>query len=143
MKRDHRKWVWQSGLATAIGLLLITSIARATWDPNAYRDESTLEVLTVGPDEGDHWSTLWLVVIDNAVYLRLGTRAAERFKQNTTAPLVSVRIAGNEFTKVRAEPAPDQAAAVAAAMAGKYWTDVFVRHFDHPLTVRLVPQASP
>jgi hypothetical protein len=32
--------------------------------------------------------------------------------------------------------------AVAQAMADKYWSDVFVRFFSHPLTLRLVPPAS-
>jgi len=35
------------------------------------------------------------------------------------------------------------AAAVAAAMREKYWSDVLVRHFDHPLTMRLTPEAPP
>ena len=28
---------------------------------------------------------------------------------------------------------------VAAAMADKYWSDIFVRFFAHPLTLRLKP----
>jgi hypothetical protein len=32
------------------------------------------------------------------------------------------------------------AGAVATAMADKYWSDVIVRHFDHPLTMRLTPE---
>ena len=28
---------------------------------------------------------------------------------------------------------------VAAAMADKYWSDIFIRWFPHPLTLRLVP----
>jgi len=29
---------------------------------------------------------------------------------------------------------------VAHAMADKYWSDVLVRHMDHPLTMRLAPE---
>ena len=29
---------------------------------------------------------------------------------------------------------------VAAAMGDKYWSDVFVRFFSHPLTLRLAPE---
>ncbi len=25
------------------------------WDPNAFRDESTLQIMTIGPEEGEHW----------------------------------------------------------------------------------------
>ena len=51
-------------------------------------------------------------------------RAATRFEKNTTAPFVKVRIAGREFDHVRAEPAPEVAERVAAAMAAKYWSDL-------------------
>ena len=29
---------------------------------------------------------------------------------------------------------------VGKAMGEKYWSDVFVRHFSHPLTMRLTPE---
>jgi hypothetical protein len=73
------------------------------------------------------------------VYIRLGSRAAGRMESNVIKPIVKVRIAGQVFDHVTAEPAPAAAAAVAAAMHDKYWSDVFVRYFDHPLTMRLVP----
>jgi hypothetical protein len=114
--------------------------ALAAWDPQAFSKETTLEFLTVGPDEGPHWSTVWLVVIDSQVYIRLGSRAAERMTKNTTAPIVKVRIAGQEFDRVKAEAAPDMVAPVAKAMGDKYWSDVFVHHFNHPLTMRLTPE---
>jgi hypothetical protein len=53
---------------------------------------------------------------------------------------VAVRIAGEEFDDVRVENAPEMADRVAAELAEKYWTDVLVRFFPHPLTVRLVPK---
>jgi hypothetical protein len=120
--------------------LFVTPSARAEWKPEAYRDLSTLEFMTVGPEEGEHWSTVWLVVIDGQVYIRLGTRAAERMQQNTKTPIVKLRIGGEEFERVRAETAPDMVEPVANAMGDKYWSDFFVHYFNHPLTMRLTPE---
>jgi hypothetical protein len=123
-----------------VSFLLLASPALAAWDPQAFNKETTLEFLTIGPEEGEHWSTVWLVVIDDQVYIRLGNRAAERMNKNTTKPDVRLRIAGQQFDRVKAEPAPDMAAAVATAMGDKYWSDVLIRHFNHPLTMRLTPE---
>lgn len=113
-----------------------------TWDPAAFRELDTLEFLTVGPEEGKHWSTVWLVVLDDQVYVRLGTRAAGRMQQNTTTPLVAVRIGGREYEHVRTEEAKLMVERVAAAMAEKYTTDILVHYTNHPLTMRLVPEPS-
>jgi hypothetical protein len=109
----------------------------STWDPVTLAKESTLEFLTVGPEEGAHWSKVWVVQIGGQLYLRLGTRSAARFEKNATAPFVRVRIAGLEFDHVRAESAPEMAERVAAAMAAKYWGDLVMRLASHPLTIRL------
>ncbi len=123
-----------------LGLVLLSvSTVRAQWTPDSYANEQTLELLTVGPKEGEHWFKVWLVVLDGDIYVRLGSRAAKRIEANSTAPLVRVRIAGQEFARVLAEPAPQMATRVAEAMAEKYWSDLFVRHLDHPLTMRLRP----
>jgi hypothetical protein len=127
----------------SISLILAASAARsadAAWNPAAFGDVDTLEVLTVGPEEGEHWSKLWLVVVDGQVYIRLGSRAAGRLEQNTTAPIVKVRIAGEEFDRVRAESVPDLVDRVAQAMNEKYTSDFLVRFFPHPLTMRLTPE---
>jgi hypothetical protein len=110
-----------------------------TWDANAFRDLDTLDFLTVRPNEGEHWSRVWLVVVDGVVYIRLGSRAADRMQGHSGAPFVKVRIAGHEFDRVRAEPAPEKVTEVAAAIADKYWSDAFIRFIPHPLTMRLVP----
>ena len=85
---------------------------------------------------------MWLVVIDNQVYIRLGSRAAGRMEANTTKPIVKVKIAGQTFDRVKAESVPDMAEAVAKAMGDKYTSDIFVRYFNHPLTMRLTPAPS-
>ncbi|MFN8640573.1 MAG: hypothetical protein U0802_02505 [Candidatus Binatia bacterium] len=120
-------------------LALAAAVARADWNPQAFSGEQTLEFLTV--ENGDqHWSTVWLVVIDGQVYIRLGSRAAGRMEGNATKPYVQIRIAGQTFPKVKAESVPDMAGPVAKAMADKYWSDVFVRYFSHPLTMRLTAE---
>jgi len=129
----------RAALVVSALALVATVPALAAWDPQAFTKEQTLEFLTVEPGGGEHWSTVWLVVIDGQLYTRLGGRAAGRIEANTTKPLVKLRIAGQEFANVTAEATPDQAAAVAAALHEKYWSDVFVQYFNHPLTMRLVP----
>jgi hypothetical protein len=126
-----------------IALALAASLPglAATWDPQAFSKEDTLEFLTVGPEEGEHWSTVWLAVIDDQLYVRLGSRAAERMQKNTTAPYVKVRIAGQQFDRIKADPVPDMVEPVAKAMAEKYTSDVLIKYFNHPLTMRLTPES--
>jgi hypothetical protein len=128
-----------------VGSVAVAGGQIASWDPPTLAREDTLEFLTVGPDEGAHWSRVWVVAVDDKLYVRLGPRAAARFERNTTAPFVKMRIAGQEFDNVRGEPAPEMAERVAAAMAAKYWSDLVVRFMNHPLTLRLVlqPIATP
>ena len=115
------------------------------WNPNAFQDQSTLEIMTVGAKEGEHWSRLWLVVIDGKLYVRLGDRSFERVQKNVASPYVQVKVAGRKFDRVRVEAAPDMAEKVAAAMADKYFLDVLVRHESHPMTARLAaePRSPP
>lgn len=128
-------------LSASFGLALLAARpADAAWNPEAYRDLSTLEFLTVGPEEGEHWSPVWLVVIDGQVYIRLGSRAADRMQRNTKASIVKVRVGGEEFERVRAEEAPDMVERVAEAMGEKYTSDLLIRFFPHPLTMRLTPE---
>jgi hypothetical protein len=144
MRRARVGWgALGRGLLAAALLIGVTGCARRVvvpqWDAKAFRELDTLEFRTVGPTEGPHWSTVWLVVLNDEVYVRLGSRASARMQENTTAPFVSVRIGGREYERVRAEEAADQASRVADAMAAKYWTDVLVRYVPHPLTMRLAP----
>ena len=126
--------------ALLLSTLLATPSAAAEWTPRAYAGASTIELRTVAAGEGEHWFPVWVVVIDDQVYVRLGPRAAGRIEKNQAAPYVGVRILGQQFERVRAVPAPDYAERVAKAMAAKYWSDLIVHHFSHPLTLRLVPE---
>jgi hypothetical protein len=137
-------------VASAVFLLMVIGAARAAntavpgWDPEAFsRDQSTLQIMTIDPEEGAHWSKLWLVAIDGQLYVRLGDRSYGRVQKNTTSPYVEVKVDDKEFDKVRLEPALDMKDKVAAAMADKYFMDILIRHEAHPMTARLVPEPTP
>src|SRR5271167_4116676 len=113
------------------------------WDPAVFRDASTIKIMTTEPDVGAHWSNLWVVVIDGQPYVRLGDRSYGRIQRNTTSPFVKLKVADQEFDKVKVEEMPDMKERVGAAMADKYWMDILIRHESHPMVARLVPEASP
>jgi hypothetical protein len=128
-------------VATATLLLARgTGAAEPRWTPGLWVDEDTIELRTTSPGEAPYWFKVWVAVVDDQLYARLGRRATERIERNTTAPEVAVRVAGQEFDHVRVENAPEMTERVAAELAEKYWSDVLVRYVPHPLTVRLVPK---
>jgi hypothetical protein len=141
--------------AASLGVLLfLLSIALITavsaddkavpgWDPAVFREASTVTVMTTEPDVGEHWSNLWVVVIDGQPYVRLGDRSYGRIQRNTTSPYVKLKVADQEFDRVKVVEMPDMKEKVAAAMADKYWMDVLIRHESHPMVARLVPEAAP
>jgi len=129
--------------ALAFSSVLSGAPAAAAWDVDAFRVANTLEFETLSQEGESHWSTVWVVVLDDQVYLRLGDRAANRLQTNATGPIVEIRLGDETFDRVRAEPAPEMTEAVARAMGEKYWTDLLIRYFPHPLTVRLVPPPPP
>lgn len=128
-------------MLVAVSWILSTPGLAATWAPDTFAKDDTLQLRTIAASEGEHWFKVWLVVIDGQLYVRLGTRAAERVQNNTTAPYLGVEVAGQRFDHVRGVPAPEYADRVAKAMADKYTSDIFVHLFSHPLTLRLVPEA--
>ena len=127
-------------LVSAVLLLAAVgaSPAGAAWTPAKWADVNTLELRTTRAAEGEHWFPVWLVVLDDQVYVRLGSRAAQRIKDNTTAPIVDLRIDGQQFS-VKGVDSPADSERVAQAMAKKYWSDVVIRYFNHPMTMKLVP----
>jgi len=128
-------------VATAIvtALLVGHPVRAADWTPQAWTNESTVELRTTDPGQEPHWFPVWLVVIDGQLYVRLGSRAAGRFDRNVSKPVIGVRIAGKTFEQVRGVQAPDMVEKVAAAMGQKYWSDLFVAYMSHPYTLRLEP----
>ena len=129
-------------IAATVALLVATSADAATWRPEAWAAENTVELRTQARGEEPHWFPVWVVVIDGQVYVRLGSRATERVESNVTKPMLGLRVGGEEFPAVRGVPAPEATEMVNAAMAGKYWSDLAVRLFSHPLTLRLVLDAG-
>ncbi|GIW42543.1 MAG: hypothetical protein KatS3mg076_3120 [Candidatus Binatia bacterium] len=129
-------------LAVIASVPFFASLAAAEprWNPEEFADESTIELRTITPAGEPHWFPVWVVVLDGEPYVRLGNRAARRIRENRTAPYVAVRVAGKVFERVRGVEAPEKAEAVAKAMGEKYWSDIVVRLFPHPLTLRLVPE---
>ena len=141
-------------IANVAVLSFVLSIALATtaraddkavpgWDPAVFRDASTIKIMTTEPDVGEHWSSLSVVVIDGQPYIRLGDRSYGRIQRNTTSPYVKLKVADQEFDRVKVVEMPDMKEKVAAAMADKYWMDVLIRHESHPMVARLVPEAAP
>src|SRR5262245_42070807 len=72
-------------------------------DGEAVTDASIREVLTVDQNAQEHWSKVWLVVMNGQLYLRLGTRGAARVEGNTNKPF-SIKIAEHRSDNVRVIP---------------------------------------
>ena len=138
--RRRQTWAWLVAALMVSGVCRLSAAWAAGWDPAAFASQDTLKLRTIGPEEGEYWFPVWLVVIDGQVYVRLGSKAAGRVERNTTAPYLGVEVAGQRFDHVRGVPAPDYAERVGKAMADKYPSDLIMRFFSHPLTMRLVPE---
>jgi predicted DNA-binding protein (MmcQ/YjbR family) len=129
-------------------LIAIVTMVRADsnsvpgWNPDAWASESTMQIMTTSPEGEEHWSTLWVVVIDHKLYARLGNRSYDRIQKNKTIPWVKLKIDDKQFDKVLLETAPEMVDPVAKAMAQKYWLDMLVRYEEHPLTARLIAQPT-
>jgi hypothetical protein len=139
LRAYHLKFV----AALAAILLIVTAQVYGAWTPDLFRNAKTLEFYTENAKGEGHWSTVWVVVIDDAPYLRLGSQAATRIDGNADAPYVKIRVGGQLFDRVVVQSAPEMADKVAAAMAKKYWTDMLIRHVPHELVVRLIPSTRP
>jgi hypothetical protein len=133
-------------LAATLGMLAVLAPAPAhaadEWTPAAWADENTVELRTTDPGTEPHWFPVWHVVLDDRLYVRLGSRAAGRFDRNATKPIVGVRIGGKTFERVRGVVEPEMTARIDDAMREKYWLqgDVIVRRIDHPYYMRLEPE---
>ncbi len=132
----------------SVWIAIALAAAAPQWNPAAFADQSTVEFLTVVPDEGEHWSTVWFVVIDGTVYFRLGPRAVARIERSSTAPRTQLRVSGKDVYPTRYEKAPEMAEKIAGAMYEKYWTDFLGEPFRKlgltapPVMLRLLPDAA-
>ena len=145
--RLHR--IANAAIFVAALFIALVTAARATdsavpgWDLSAFRDQSIIQIMTTEPDVGEHWSKLWVVVIDDQPYVRLGGRSYGRVQKNTTSPYVKLKVGDQEFDKVKLEEMPAMKDKVAAAMADKYFMDKLIRYENHPMVARLTPEAAP
>ncbi|HVN86407.1 MAG TPA: hypothetical protein VMW17_16355 [Candidatus Binatia bacterium] len=131
-------------LGIVLGGVAIARFAAAetpAWTPSDWTKEETLKLCTNDPGEGEYCFKVWLVVIDGDVYVRLGTKAADRMQKHGGGAVLPVEIGGHRFDRVRATEARDYVERVSQAMAAKYTSDIFVHYFSHPLTMRLRPEA--
>jgi hypothetical protein len=131
--------------AVAVATMVMTAgfVSAAEWDPARFAYEDVLEFRSVSEEGDEHWSKVWLVVLDAELYVRLGSRAVERIEANVEAPYVGIRIADEQFDRVLTEAQPEMVERVSEAMADKYWTDFMASLFEHPLTLKLVEEAGP
>ncbi len=139
------------GVAVVVGAfcLALAATARAAdsavpgWEPATFHDAGVIQIMTTEPEVGEHWSKLWVVVIDGQAFVRLGDRSYGRVQRNTTKPYVKLKVGEQEFDQVKLEEMPDMKDKVAAAMADKYFMDKLIRYESHPMVARLVPEAAP
>lgn len=115
----------------------------ADWEPTSFSQEEVLEFFTVNEEGEEHWATVWFVVLDGEVYLRLGDRAKRRLTESVNKPYVKVRVAEREFEHVLAEEAADKVGQVADLMYEKYWSAFFIKLMPDRYTVRLRPGGEP
>src|SRR5439155_1219365 len=97
---DNRPRMSQRGFFAALLLstLLATPSAAAEWTPHAYAGANTIELRTVAAGEGEHWFPVWVVVIDDEVYVPVGQRRDQRLSMSRTmvwtGPAVLMRLFG-------------------------------------------------
>ena len=116
------------------GIILCGAVraAEPAWTPNDWAKEETLKLCTNVPGEGEYCFKVWLVVIDGDIYVRLGSKAAERMQKNSGGLLLPVEVGGHRFEHVRATEARDYVERVNQAMSDKYTSDIFVHLFSPP-----------
>jgi len=125
----------------AVAAVLWPTVATAApaWTPAQWTKDETLKLCTTEPGKEMYCFPVWLVVLDDNVYVRLGSKATSRVQANTTGMVLPVEIGGQRFDKVQLIDAPDKVDAVNKAMADKYTSDLFIRWMSHPMTLRLQP----
>jgi len=128
-----------AGLAASMLVLATPSVFAYWWSPSAFTEERTLKLGMRCRGERERRLSERFVVLGGMVYVRLSRREAAIVQCNGMAPLLAVEVARQRFESVRGTPAPEFAERVDKAMADKYITDILVRFFPHPLTLRLVP----
>lgn len=125
-------------MAVVLLLSLFASAAAARWDAQSIAKHDVIKLRTKCGDEGEYSFPVWVVAVDNFVFVRLGSRAADRV-QCTPGMIISVEAGGTRYDNIRGVPSPEMADRVNAAMAKKYTSDLLIRWVPHPLTLLLQP----
>jgi len=113
------------------------------WDPDAFNDQSTLQIMTTAPEEGEHWSKAVAGRNRRAAICPVRRAIIRKDSEEHHEPILEGKGCDKEFDRVRWEPALDMKDKVAAAMADKYFMDILIRHESHPMTARLVAEPTP
>ncbi len=143
MSRSTKSFLLAGSFLLGLAMHAFAAIAAsgATWNPADFASESTLEFFTINEAGEAHWATVWFVLVDGDVYVRLGERAQRRIEENIHQPVVKVRVAGREFDHVVVERVLGRNDEIAEAMADKYWTALFMPYMPERYTARLVAGA--
>jgi len=131
-------------LAFLAGIVAVAATA-ADFDWAPYRDESTVEIITVDEDGSRRETTIWIVVVDGAGFVR--TNDSRWLANIRRDPNVELRSRGVEspFTAEIADD-PETFDRVEAAFKAKYgWLQRVMSAFrtTRPTVLRVVPRAAP
>ncbi len=132
-----REITWASVILAAVVLLSAASSRAWAWDVASIAQRDTIRLQTDCPGEGPYTFPVWVVAVDGHVFVRLGSRAADRV-ECAGHSTVGVEI-GTQHYDVRWYAAPELVSRVDAAMAAKYPSDLLIRWFPHRLVARLDP----
>lgn len=140
MLRSMNRLLQAGSLLPGIAVLAFATAAASaeTWNPADFAGESTLEFHTMNDAGEAHWATVWFVLVEGDVYVRLGERAQRRIEESVHHPVVKVRVAGRTFDHVVVERVSGRNDEIAEAMADKYWTALFMPYMPERYTARLV-----
>jgi len=130
-------------LATAFALASALPAAAFDWTP--YREDSTIEILTFDEDGSLRETKIWIVVLDDAGYVR--TNDSRWLANIRRDPAVRLRTRGVEswFTAEETDDA-DVYDAVEEAFKQKYgWMQrtMSVFRMSRPTVLRLTPRSDP
>ena len=128
----------------ALATLLLGPLAHAaTATPGAWKEEDTLDLRRSGPRRASTGSP------SGSSSSTTGLRPARHEgrgpcrEEQDGARHGHAASPASSFDRVEARRRrPRWSTKVAAAMGEKYWSDVFIRYFDHPLTLQLARRRS-
>ena len=133
------------GLALLVGIALASAVASAraeTIDWTPFAEEDVVEILTVDPDGEPRETSVWIVVVADAAYVR--TNDSRWLANIRRDPLVRMRVREREYP-LRAEETADPGTRdlVEDSFKAKYgWVQRMMSalRMREPTVLRLVPR---